>query len=401
MRKIKMFILLFVGLLTLCIFASCNTPSESPKTESDVKYMTLRINPEVGFFLNENEEVTDVVALNDDADVLLVDLELVGLKASEVAEVIVNECIEAGYIDVEATDTTVNVSIEGKVVEEVSELTEQVKEKVNEFFASKGIFGNAVNDDLDTYQELANDNEISKGKAKLIMLAIKLNPELTVEELKVMETEEIIELCHKDVKENNFGHTLNEEFKEKFNALKEEHSKKFDLEDEIKKLEEEMKKHELTDEEKQKIEEELKAKEEEFKMYEEAFKTEMDKIREELKNKKEESKENLEAEKQERIDQIKEKLEDFKQKLEEGMGKVYNDVEAFQVEVKALNTEYAHLEALKNEITELSLKLFSATLEERTEIMNSLKEKQETLTKDLTEYNKKLKEIHEKYKMEK
>ena len=401
MRKIKMFILLFVGLLTLCIFASCNIPSEGPKTASDVKYMTLRINPEVGFFLNENDEVTDVVALNEDSEFFLVDLELVVLKASEVSEVIVDECIEAGYIYVEATDTTVNVSIEGEVVEEVSELTEQIKEKVNGFFANKGIFGSAVSDNLEAYEELANDNEISRGKAKLIMLALSLNPELTVEDLKDMEIKAIIELCHKDVREYNFGYTYGKELKEKFDALKEEHFEKFDLEEEIEKLEEDLEKPELTEEEKVKIEEALKAKEEEFKKYEEAFKVEMDKVKEELKNQKDQAKSELENKKQKKVDEVKQKLDEFKQKLEENMNQVYNDVEAFQAEVETLNTEYAHLETLKAEINELALKLLSASLEERTEIMSSLKEKQDTLANDLNEYNQKLKEIHDKYKIEK
>ena len=391
MRKIKMFILLFVGLLTLFIFASCNTSQE---VSDDVKYMTLRINPEVGFFLNENNEVTDVVALNEDAEVLLSDLELIGKTASEVANIIVEECVEAGYIDVEATDTTVNVSIEG---EKVEELITNVKDKVNEYFKNNGIFGSAINDDLSKYEELANDNEISRGKAKLIMLAVKLNPELTVEELKEMDVEELVKLCHKDVKENNFGYKLNEELKEKFDALKNEYSERFDLEAEINKLEEELKNQELTDEEKSKIEEALKTKEEEFNKLNELFKAEMDKVKDELKNKKEQFKEEALNKKEEKINEFKQKFDEFKQKLEENAGKVYNDVEAFQNEVKALNEEYAHLETLKNEIAELTTKLFEASFEEKVEIINSLKEKNETLSKYLLEYNQKLKAIHDKY----
>ena len=73
-------------------------------------YVTVDINPSIELVINEKEVVVYANALNEDAEVLLLELEVVGLNVDDAMELIIAKAIELGYIDVDAEEVYVEVS---------------------------------------------------------------------------------------------------------------------------------------------------------------------------------------------------------------------------------------------------------------------------------------------------
>lgn len=299
---------LFIGLFVLfigLIFVGCTTEESTSKT-----LVTLSINPEIGLFVDENNKVTDVIALNNDADILLEDVDVTGEDIEEATEVIVDESVEAGYIDSEDQDAEVRLDVESDDETQETEIKEKVKKQINTYFLNKGIFGKVSTDTLDKYGTQAEELGLSRGKTKMILLALELNPELTIDDVKDLEVSELVKLCHESVKNNNFGHELNIKFKADREKLIEKYADMFAYETQIKETEEKLADTTLTDEEKEILEaqktelltkyNELFAQyKEELQLLKEEYKTQKQTLKEQWKNTKE-NKENNCKEKNEK-----------------------------------------------------------------------------------------------------
>ncbi len=213
--KIKILITtLFLGILFL---AGCSTKASEVDT-----FVGLRINPEVGMLVNEDGEVTDVIPLNVDGDVIVADIDVIGMDVEEAAEVIVEEAVEAGYIDVEATDTEVFVDVQGNEESKVR-YQERLRLKINQYFTNNGIFGKVSEETLEMYAEEAAELGLPLGQTKMLLLELELNPELSIEELMEMKVKDLVQLSHEKIKaQKGINHEFEEEFKERKEELKEE-----------------------------------------------------------------------------------------------------------------------------------------------------------------------------------
>lgn len=162
-------------------------------TKSEKKYYaTLDINPQIEFVLNDKYEVNKVIALNEDASIVLHGLNLTDLSLEDAARVVIIETIRLGYIDELGTenhisvtaynnDEEVNKTIEEKIINKVKSILD--KENI-----SYDVIAIEVNDEL---KRIANEKKISYGKMLLVEKAYSLNNSLDKEKLMKLSIKEI------------------------------------------------------------------------------------------------------------------------------------------------------------------------------------------------------------------
>lgn len=213
MRKTKVLLTIFTLILTFVVLVGCN---QTAKTES---YVILDINPSVELVLNQNDQVQYVNALNDDAKVLLSNIELENKDMEEAVEIIIDESTNLGYIDPEAEETVVEVTT---VTEEEDDekLNERIRGHVDKTFMDRGMRGIGKKKAM-TAEIIAEAKElgVAPGLLRLIKTAQEINPDLTVEEALEMKVKDLISIVKEKGSELR---DLNEELRNEFIAARNE-----------------------------------------------------------------------------------------------------------------------------------------------------------------------------------
>lgn len=156
------------------------------------RYVTIDINPSVELALNSDDEVIDVVALNEDADIITSDLDLVGLSVEDATKLIIDSATETGYIDEFGTDNVVTVTAYSEDENVVDSIEEKVVVKAESVLEEKNIFGSIVSGGVtDEMKVQADEYDISYGKMLLIEKAYALNNTLDKDELATLSVKDI------------------------------------------------------------------------------------------------------------------------------------------------------------------------------------------------------------------
>ncbi|MFA5603562.1 MAG: hypothetical protein WDA12_01745 [Bacilli bacterium] len=161
-------------------------------TGKTLSYVSVSINPDIQLGLNEKGIVKEVTALNDEADVIIADLELLNKDVLEAVDLVVEATIETGYINEYSDENDVIVTAVDEREENRQKLEKRVVERVNKKLSEKKVYGlvvvNGVNDEL---KAEAKKYDVSNGKMLLMDRAVTVNPKLTKEELSTMSIKDI------------------------------------------------------------------------------------------------------------------------------------------------------------------------------------------------------------------
>lgn len=176
-----------------------------------VSYVKLSVNPEVELALNANDEVVEVIALNKDADVLISDLDVIGMPVEKATEVIIDNTIETGYIDEYSEANAVVITTANDNEETRVALERKVLTNLNNHLEAKKVYAIIVAKNLDEdLKAEAIKYDISNGKMLLVEEAIALDPTLNKEELVKMSVKEIqliikeqVQIRHEALKASN------------------------------------------------------------------------------------------------------------------------------------------------------------------------------------------------------
>lgn len=321
-KTIKLFSIVFILFLTSILLVGCNSKKENENNNSnqELSYVSLRINPEIELLVDENGVVVSVNAVNSDGETVLYNLKLEGLTIEEAAEAFTSMSVELGFIDVDTTNASVYILVDGESVEFIKEIEEKVTNKINEFFTNVGIYGQAVKEELDEFNKLAEEFHISVRDAILVKRVLFLYPEMTEEEVLLLSYEEKIDL----IKSSTLPANLQAEYKEKVEAIKQKYEELFDLEEDIKELEAKLQKaEELLETEIAVLQAELEVKKLQYEALLKAYEAEIAAVNvylqsklslatEEIKNLYNSRKQEYEQKFKEHEEEIKDKIEDIK-----------------------------------------------------------------------------------------
>lgn len=196
MKKFKkIFSLMLLFVLSVAIYGCSNDVDNVDKLDYKVAnaYVTIDINPSIEIITGEDGLVIQVNAINDDAQVLLVDYDFTDKTVEQVTGEIVELAMELGYID-ELDENAIVVTAEAKDLAETEELENKITERINRFSEQKQIRMQVIKANQKASAEmktLAESLNISVGKLKLINLAMEFDDTLTIEAAATMAVKDL------------------------------------------------------------------------------------------------------------------------------------------------------------------------------------------------------------------
>ena len=278
----KKFIRPLCLILITCLLSTGLVSCFGGKTDSvGIAYITLRVNPEIELVVNEDMEVISANAINEDGEILISELNLIGKDIDDAAEEFAKKAAELGYIDVEADETVVYVDVSCENEELYEEIIDDVIEKVTDFFDNNGINGKTNIENIEKYAELVNRWGVTYSNAKIIARVLDLYPEMTEQEVLLLTVSERINLLREYAQNNPITPDLNDEYKEEVEEVKDSYSELFGIDQRLDILKAALESVSLTEEEMEIIKEEyeiLKARRNELR---EKYLEEIKRVREE------------------------------------------------------------------------------------------------------------------------
>lgn len=170
-----------------------------PKTAAADTYVTLDINPSVELIVTPRERVIYANALNEDGEVLLGELNLIGLKLDVALQLIIDTAIELGFIDVDSEETLVEVSAISNNNQMGQMIRDRIKDQINQRFNDRAINGGAQDKTEENYLPAfvleARSYGVTPGFLFLAQKAVFMDDSLTLEialEMEVSELQAII-----------------------------------------------------------------------------------------------------------------------------------------------------------------------------------------------------------------
>lgn len=141
----------FVAAAFIAVLTACIVLLSAPKPQSARGMLfTLEINPAVGLVSDGDGTVTDVMALNADADVILsadgARSNVVGKSVADAATYYADLAARLGFIDLNAAGSAVRISGYG---DGSNELLGGAKSALEEYFVSRGAFAVVVAESVD------------------------------------------------------------------------------------------------------------------------------------------------------------------------------------------------------------------------------------------------------------
>ena len=181
-------VLLILTIIAVTLGVTLGTNDAAP---AGITYISININPAVSMQVDENNKVTSVTALNADAQVLLLGMNLVGMDYNQACLAVVEEADKEQYL---AEGRDVNVNAVNDNVRREDEVRISVENTLNGYMNSHG-YTNKVFVNYYTQEAInfAGKYNISAGKAQLLLDADAIS-DMIVEELYNMDYTQLLML---------------------------------------------------------------------------------------------------------------------------------------------------------------------------------------------------------------
>lgn len=162
---------------------------------SDYTYLSLEMNPAIDFIIDKNDNVHTYQLRNEDAEIVAAGLELEGKNYEEALRLYLNAAIQTGYIDVSRADGAVMIQSGGRSEAKNNAFMIRVENKIQTFFQENAI-GAVVLRNSEFDEEvinLAEENNISFGFAKIVLAYMNVNEEAVLEDVLELKPRDIIQ----------------------------------------------------------------------------------------------------------------------------------------------------------------------------------------------------------------
>ena len=134
------------------------------------------VNPSIEIKIDNDREVISAIALNDDGMKVLDNMDLDDVSLNVAVNAIIGSMLKNGYLTV--SENSILVSVKNKDVDKANALKEEISNDIsailNASSINASILSQAYDDDANA-QNLATENNISEGKARLISNIISSN----------------------------------------------------------------------------------------------------------------------------------------------------------------------------------------------------------------------------------
>lgn len=142
-----------------------------------VSTIAFDVNPSIELKLNNEEKIIKVTALNEDAKIILEEMDLKGVDLDVAVNALIGSMIKNGYLSDIANSILVSVNSKNQEIE--NKLQSKLSEEISTLIRSNNLEGAVLTQKLDLsdqeIEELSNVYGITKPKAQLIKEILKLN----------------------------------------------------------------------------------------------------------------------------------------------------------------------------------------------------------------------------------
>ncbi|QVK19393.1 PepSY domain-containing protein [Mycoplasmatota bacterium] len=146
--------------------------------------IAIDVNPSLVLELDEDDKVINVILNNKDAEIIVGDMDIIGVDYNVAINALIGSMVANGYISELTNSVLLSISSDNEVRED--ELMAELSQVVNDVLTGNQIDGSVIVQDLEfeeDAEELAELLGISEAKAELILDIIEADPRMTVEEL--------------------------------------------------------------------------------------------------------------------------------------------------------------------------------------------------------------------------
>lgn len=320
-KMIKMISMMTAALLAAASFTACGTAPvhqvADENADGALTYISMRINPEIEVVANEDGEIVSVNAINEDGEVVLSEVDLVGQTVAEAGETFTEIATELGYLDADSEDATVYIDAEGENEELSEKLEKDISDRIHRYFDNNGIFGKVSPETLDQYAEKAAEWGLSAGQVKMVIRLLDLYPEMTEDEaLALTPSARMAMLRDSGKKDEKISATLRDELNAEIETIREKYAATFALGEELKTLRRSLEDETLTAEERAAIEAQIAEKQAEYETQMKAYRDEVKVLKKDYRDKTEKVEKDVKRQAHEKREQNEKKIREHKKNFE-------------------------------------------------------------------------------------
>lgn len=154
--------------------------------------ISLDVNPGIEISVGKNDKVRKLVATNDDGEAIITDLDVKGKTLDEALDLLLARFVEEGYIS--ADTNSLLVSVKAKKLKNTDELSQRITDSINGKLTEAGVEASILTQVVSEHDEieaLAEEYEMSFGKARLIYELVQKDGRHTFEELSALTVHEL------------------------------------------------------------------------------------------------------------------------------------------------------------------------------------------------------------------
>lgn len=172
----KLFAFLGLGILAAGLMACGETSAYSA-------YVTVDINPSVGFVVNEDNMVEYAYALNSDGEMLLTQLNLQNMSVENAVGMVIDEAMNLGFIDVDAEETVIEVDATADTEKVAEQVRTMVQNQFETNMSERSLQAQVRTRTYDSaFESEAQNAGMDPAQYRLMQQAMNLDPEMTQEQ---------------------------------------------------------------------------------------------------------------------------------------------------------------------------------------------------------------------------
>lgn len=189
-KKATIISLIFVGIIVICAAALIIF---SGITTKEYNYVQLEVNPRVEFIVDKNFKVVSFKPLNEDAEIILSDVNYKGMDIEDASTTFLDLCAQTGYIDVDGEDNAVNITVIDGITQA---LDVHITQKINEYLRKNEITCAVIEsyEDRSMFDEKKENKTCCTNKFKLMKTLNEYDENLSLEKLNKLSEVELIDM---------------------------------------------------------------------------------------------------------------------------------------------------------------------------------------------------------------
>ncbi|TVP85880.1 MAG: hypothetical protein EA375_02700 [Acholeplasmataceae bacterium] len=209
MKSFKIVLTLMVLFSAIVALVAC-----TDEVSAHDAYVTLDINPSIELVVTPREKVIYANPLNEDAEMLLLGLDLVGMDLDDAIDLIITEAINLGFIDVDAEEVTIAVTSIAEQAELGNIIRERVKAIINQAFMNRAMMGRAEDKGfVPDFVAEAESYGVTPGFLFLARQVTEMDDEISLEEALDMTVDELNAILRTRATEHKaVAHALRDQF---------------------------------------------------------------------------------------------------------------------------------------------------------------------------------------------